>query len=131
MGSVITQSVTLPAPAQELFDMYLEPSIHGAFTGHPVKIGKESGSEFYAFEGQLRGTILVTIPSRLIVQSWRSVNFKPDDEDSMLILAFSEANGEGGVDLIHIGVPDHEIEPVSIGWESYYWVPWRDYLQHR
>ncbi|GMQ76393.1 MAG: hypothetical protein BMS9Abin01_1670 [Gammaproteobacteria bacterium] len=42
-------------------------SQHAAFTGHPVIIVEESGSEFRAFDGMLSGTILEAVGPRLIV----------------------------------------------------------------
>ncbi len=33
MRNVIRQSVVLPAPADRLFQMYLDPQTHGAITG--------------------------------------------------------------------------------------------------
>jgi activator of HSP90 ATPase len=121
----------LPAPAEELYEMYLDPALHGAFTGHPVTIAAQSGAEFRAFDGQLTGRILATVQPSLIVQSWRSTNFKPDDEDSTLILAFSDESTGGRVNLVHVGVPDQDYGGVSEGWETYYWGPWREYLEQR
>ena len=51
MRSVIQQSVVLPAAPEVLFDMYLDPEQHAAFTGHPVTIGAETGAGFSAFDG--------------------------------------------------------------------------------
>lgn len=128
MRNVIRQSVVFPASAETLFDMYLDPGIHAAITGSPVRIGKEKGAEFLAFNGALSGTILATVRPRFIIQSWRSTHFKDDDPDSTLILTFS-SEGEGGcIDLVHLDVPDHDYDGVHKGWENYYWTPWRKYL---
>ena len=58
MRNVIRQSVVLSAPADRLFQMYLDPQTHGAITGAPVIIAEETGSEFRAFDGKLSGQIL-------------------------------------------------------------------------
>jgi hypothetical protein len=55
MRSIIRQSVVLPATADALFEMYLDPAAHNAFTGFPVTIGAELGDTFRAFDGQLSG----------------------------------------------------------------------------
>ena len=131
MRTVISQSVVLPAPAEHLFDMYLDPEKHAAITGAPVVIGVATGSPFRAFNGALKGTILQIIPQRLVVQSWRSVKFNEDDPDSTLILAFAPeaANRRKGIiDLIHLDVPAHDYQGVVEGWETHYWRPWRRYL---
>ena len=131
MPKTIQQSVTLPAPAEVLFDMYMDPAEHAAFSGAPVTIGAAPGSEFRAFNGMLSGKILHVAAPRLIVQLWRSVHFKPEDLDSTLILTFTPAGAEGRIDLVHANVADQDYDGVNQGWEQYYWTPWRQHLQRR
>lgn len=131
MRSVIQQSVALPAAADVLFSMYLDPAAHAAFTGWPVEIGTEPGTVFREFGGQLSGTVLAVVRPRLIVQSWRSTKFRAEDGDSTLILQFtSERAGDssGRIDLVHLDVPEHDYQDVIEGWQKYYWEPWRAYL---
>lgn len=130
MRSVIQQSVLLPAAAEKLFEMYLDPQEHGAFTGAPVIVGSAAGAEFQAFGGVLTGQILAVVPGRLIVQSWRSTKFHADDPDSTLILTFAPAGDQQGrIDLIHLDVPDHDYQGVTEGWQKHYFGPWRAYLE--
>lgn len=129
MRNVIRQSIVLPAAAERLFEMYLDPAEHAAFTGMPVDIAAETGAEFRAFNGQLSGTILALDPPRLIVQSWRSTKFRPDDPDSTLLLLFTPEGDQGRIHLVHLDVPDHDYEGVTEGWTKYYWTPWRAYLE--
>ena len=129
MSRTIQQSVVLPAPAARLFDMYLDPETHAAISGSPVTIGPEVGARFEAFEGMLTGVVLATVRPRLIVQSWRAGPFAPEDPDSTLILAFSDADAGGRIDLVHAGVPDHELDGVTRGWDRFYWTPWRALLE--
>jgi hypothetical protein len=134
MRNVIQQSIALPAPAEKLFEMYLDPTAHAAITGFPVTISREAGSPFLAFNEQLRGQMLAIAPPRLIVQSWRSVKFQDDDPDSTLILAFmpqAHNPGQGRIDLVHLDVPDHDYGDVTDGWHQHYWNPWRTYLENK
>jgi len=132
MRSVIQQTVVLPAAADVLFAMYLDPRAHAAFTGFPVTIGAEPGAAFRAFDGQLSGTILAVVGPRLIVQSWRSTKFTADDPDSTLILLFtSEAERAGRIELVHLKVPEHDYQGVTDGWPKHYWGPWRAYLEQQ
>jgi activator of HSP90 ATPase len=128
MRRLIVQSVVLPEKAEELFATYLDPVRHEAVTGAPVTVGAAPGAPFSAFGGQLSGTTLSVIEPRLIVQSWRSINFHGGDPDSTLILAFVPEGTDGRIDLIHIDVPEQDYQGVSEGWERYYWAPWRRYL---
>lgn len=131
MRSIIYQSVTLPARAEALFDMYLDPARHAAITGQPVIISEQSGSDFRAFGDMLSGTMLMVVRPRLIVQSWRSAIFNSEDPDSTLILSFAPKDDEGQIDLVHLDVPDHDYDGVTEGWEKFYWTPWREYLRSR
>jgi len=127
--SIITQTVELTATSEELIDMYLNPKIHESITGAPVTIGEIPGSDFRAFNEALSGTILYIHKPTLIVQSWRSVHFKPDDLDSTLILNFESAGNSGRINLVHLDVPEHDYDAVVEGWNKYYWVPWHRYLE--
>jgi len=127
--SVIRQSVVLPAPADTLFAMYLDPKKHAAIIGGPVTISRKPNSAFRAFGGALSGRTLLVKASYLIVQSWRSTNFGKNDPDSILILGFHAAGrNRGRIDLIHLDVPKVDFKGVSAGWKLYYWKPWRKYL---
>ena len=128
MRSIISQSVVLPAPAERLFAMYIDPANHAAITGAPVAISAEPGAPFQAFNGALTGAILQIIPQRLVVQSWRSTKFNDGDPDSTLILAFAPEGTNGRIDLVHLDVPAHNYHAVVEGWETHYWGPWRRYL---
>lgn len=129
MARTVTLAVDLPCPPARLYAMYLNPKLHAAFTGAPVKIAARAGAPFEAFGGAISGTILQVIAKRLIVQSWRSTQFAKRDMDSTLILAFS-AQGKGGrIELTHVNVADSDFGGVSEGWSKYYFVPWRAYLK--
>ena len=127
--SVIQQTVVLPATAEKLFEMYLDPAAHEVITGSAVTIGEKEGSEFSAFDGALTGTILTVVRPRLIVQSWRSKMFHDKNPDSTLILTFSPEDDNGRIDLVHLDVPDHDFQSVTEGWKKYYFEPWQRYLE--
>ena len=120
MRSIISQSVVLPAPAERLFAMYIDPANHAAITGAPVAISAEPGAPFQAFNGALTGAILQIIPRRLVIQSWRSIKFNDGDPDSTLILAFTPEGTNGRIDLVHLDVPAHNYHAVVEGWETHY-----------
>ena len=128
MPRTIQLAASLPAPPDRLFDMYLDPIEHAAITGSPVTISAEAGSPFRAFDNVLSGMILQVVPKRLIVQSWRSPHWAPDDLDSTLILTFLPEDEGGRIELVQVNIVDHDFAGVSQGWEKYYWTPWRAYL---
>jgi activator of HSP90 ATPase len=128
MPKNVILAASLPAPADRLFDMYLDPQAHSAFTGAPVLIGPTPGTPFRAFDGQLIGTMLHVAPKRLIVQTWRSASWPADAIDSILTLTFCPVRDTTRIELTQINVHDDDFAGVSQGWEKYYWAPWRAYL---
>jgi len=129
MPRTIQMAAYLPAPPERLFDAYLDPGIHSAFTGSPVTIAPKAGAEFRAFDGALSGCILHLLPKRLIVQSWRASHWSPEDLDSTLILTFWPDREGTRIELVQVNVADHDFAGVSQGWGKYYWTPWREYLE--
>jgi activator of HSP90 ATPase len=95
MTTPIVQSITFNTSGKELYNIYMDPKLHAKVTGAPVKISPKPGSKFTAFGGMLWGSTLTAIPSKLIVQRWRSENFYKTDLDSILILEFSQEGSKG------------------------------------
>ena len=124
-------AASLPAPPDVLFDMYLDATEHSSFTGLPVVIGSRPGDSFRAFEGAIWGAILHVEPKKVIVQTWRSVNFPSDAMDAILILTFLQHGDGGCIELTQVNVADEDFAGMSQGWEKYYWTPWRNYLEER
>lgn len=121
-------AASLPAPPDKLFDMYLDPAAHAAFTGFPVTLEPRAGGAFRAFDGMLSGTLLHIEPKKLIVQTWRSANWPAAAIDSVLTLSFWSENDGARIELVHVNVAEGDFAGVSQGWEKYYWTPWRAYL---
>jgi activator of HSP90 ATPase len=128
MARTVILAASMPAPPDRLFDMYLDPELHAAFTGAPVTIGPSAGAPFVAFNGLLSGKMLHVEPKRLIVQAWRSVNWPTGAIDSTLVLSFWTEKDGARIELVHVNVPEEDFAGVSRGWEKYYWTPWRAYL---
>ena len=129
MTKPIVQSVTFKASPAELFRIFTDSKKHSAATGAKASVSAKPGAPFTAFEGMLSGKNLNVVPNRLIVQAWRASHWKKSDMDWILILTFSQAPGGGRIDLVHVGVPQHDHKGVSQGWPKYYWKPWKAYLK--
>ena len=128
MTPAIQQSVQFACTPKVLFEMYLDSAKHAAATGEPARISRRAGGKFTAFGGMLLGRNLLVVPHSLIVQSWRSAEWKRSDPDSILVLQFSKIAGGSQVDLVHVNVPDHDHAGVTRGWPKYYWEPWKEHL---
>jgi activator of HSP90 ATPase len=120
---------TTPA---KLYELFMDSAKHAAATGAPAKISRKAGGKWTAFGGMLLGKNLALIPNRMIVQTWRSSEWKKADPDSILVVSFEKsADGGAKVDLVHVGVPEYDHSGVTHGWVKYYWEPWKEYLAAR
>jgi activator of HSP90 ATPase len=130
MTHLIEQRVTFSASEKTLFEMYLDSRKHSAATGAKAKISRKVGGSWSAHGGQIGGKNLMILPGRLIVQEWRSAQWRKEDV-SVLILKFSNHPGGARVDLVHAGVPEYDYKGVQNGWVKYYWKPWKKYLRKK
>jgi activator of HSP90 ATPase len=129
MTRPIAQSVTFKASAQVLFSMFTDSKKHSAATGAKASMSAKAGAKWTAFDGMLRGHNLEVTRGRSIVQAWRATHWPKTDADSILILFFSDTPAGGKVDLVHVGVPEHDHKGVTKGWPHFYWQPWKAYLK--
>jgi activator of HSP90 ATPase len=117
------------ATPAKLYELFMNSTKHTGATGMPAKISPKVGGKWSAFGGMILGKNLVLIPNRMIVQTWRSSEWKKADPDSILVVTFEKSAGGGSqVDLAHIGVPEYDREGVRQGWVKFYWEPWKAYL---
>jgi hypothetical protein len=131
MRKAFKQTVVLPAPAHELFAMYLDPVQHAAITGAPVNIRPLPDTSYDAFGGLIWGTMLQVIEPSLIVHSCRTMRFDRSDPDMIVIWSFTPAGTDGRIDIIYLDLPDQEREGTANRLEKNYWKPWRAYLKAR
>ena len=132
MTPVIEQSISFDATPAKLYDLFMDSAKHTAATGMPAKVSRKVGGKWSAFSGMILGKNLVLIPNRMIVQTWRSSEWKKADPDSILVVSFEKfASGGVQVHLTHVGVPEYDHQGVTDGWVKYYWEPWKAYLAAR
>ena len=131
MTKPIVQSVTFKASPQELFSMFTDSKKHSESTGMKATVSSKTGARWSAFGGMILGRNLAVVPGKMIVQAWRAAHWENSDPDSILVMNFSKAAGGGRVDVVHMGVPQHDHKGVTNGWPKYYWNPWKAYLRSR
>jgi activator of HSP90 ATPase len=129
MTPVIEQTVSFRVTPAKLYELFMDSAKHSAATGMPAKVSRKVGGKWSAFGGMILGKNLVLVPNRMIVQAWRSAEWKKADPDSILVVGFEKAAGGGTtVHLVHVGVPAYDHQGVTQGWVKYYWEPWKEYL---
>jgi activator of HSP90 ATPase len=129
MPKTIQQSVRFDAPPERVFALYADTRLHAEATGAPARLVAQAGGEFMAHGGHILGRLLVVERPRLIVQTWRALNWKAAEADSILILTFAREGRGTRLRMVHANVPDAHADSIRGGWRSHYWSPWRRYLR--
>ena len=133
MSKTILQSVVFKNTSPEmLYEIYMDAKKHSkAIGGGAVKISTKTGSSYSAWDEYITGKTFQLIKGKLIVQSWRSTEFKMGDVDSTLILGFEKKGNDTVVNMVHANVPDHQYSQLKSGWNDFYWKPWKEYLSNK
>ena len=132
MTPVIEQTVSFNATPAILYQLFMTSAKHTAATGMPAKINRKVGGKWSACGAIILGKNLVLVPNRMIVQTWRSSEWKKKDPDSILVVTFEKSTSGGAqVELVHVGVPEYDHKGVTQGWVKFYWEPWKKYLGKR
>jgi activator of HSP90 ATPase len=113
---------------KDLYELYMNSKKHSIATGAPATISAKEGEKFSAHDGWITGENLKLIKNQLIVQTWRSKNWNPEDKDSIFTVYFEPKGNNVVVHAIHANVPDKDYEGVNKGWHQHYWEPWKKYL---
>ena len=73
---------TLNATPQDVYNAMTNPLMIEIWTGEPVVMSTEPGSEFEIWDGAITGQNVEFVPDKLIVQRW----FFGEEEDSIVTL---------------------------------------------
>src|SRR5258708_33892640 len=95
MPVIHSGSIYQNATPAKLYELFMNSAKHTAATGMPAKISPKVGGKWSAFGGMLLGKNLVLIPNRMIVQTWRSSEWKKADPDSIVVATFEKSRSGG------------------------------------
>ena len=132
MVKTIQQTVVFKNTTPEmLYDIYMDAKKHSSAGGGKATISSKVGSKFSAWDGYITGKTLHLVKGKMIVQSWRSSDFKSNDPDSIFILQFEKKGKDALAHMIHTNVPDSEFSGLKSGWNDFYWKPWKKFLARK
>jgi uncharacterized protein YndB with AHSA1/START domain len=127
----ITQTVVVPAPPRKVYEAFVVPRIHAAFTGSPAKGSARVGGTFTAMNGYISAVYRTLVPGRRIVQDWRTTEWPDGAGASRLEFTFKAAKGGTRVRMVHSHVPAEQAASYRQGWIDYYWKPLKTYFSGR
>jgi activator of HSP90 ATPase len=123
-------SVKLRCTAKEVFTGWLNDKVHSAFTGGAKATTSPSeGAPFSAHDGYITGTNVEIFPYKKIIQRWRTTEFDPSDEDSVIELFFTFKDDHTLVSITHTNIPDGQGERYKKGWKDHYFTHMKKYFE--
>ncbi len=129
MAAIIRQTVEFGAPPHAVFEALLDSKKHAAFTGQSASISRRVGGKMTAGDGYIEGKNLRIEKDKVIVQTWRTTDFKDSDPDSQVMFHFSKKGKGTRLIFVHSKVPERLVEEVRQGWIDFYWVPLKAFLE--
>ncbi len=127
----IRQRVIIPASPTEVYEAFVDPKIHAAFTGSPAKGSRRVGSHFAACGGYIDSVHRELVPGKRIVQDWSTTEWPEGAPVSRLELTLKPVAKGTDVRLVHSNVPASQADSYRQGWIDYYWKPLEAYFKER
>ena len=124
----LIQKIKFKSEPGILYELYMDSKKHSLATGGKAVLSRKVGGSFSAHGGYIKGKNLLLDPGKMIVQSWRGMEWTKKDRDSTFILIFEKTKGGGVVTMVHANVPDRFAAHLAKGWKDHYWKPWAKYL---
>jgi uncharacterized protein YndB with AHSA1/START domain len=124
----ITQTVVVAATPAEVYDAFVAPRKHAAFTGSPATGSARVGGKFTAWGGYISGVHRELVKGEKIVDDWRTTEWPADAADSRVEFTFKAVKGGTSVRLVHSNVPAEQADSYRQGWVDFYWNPLNAYF---
>jgi activator of HSP90 ATPase len=115
---------------QNLYNTWLDSDGHTAMTGGAAEITADEGDAFHTWDGYIWGKNLKLVTDHLIQQSWRTSDFKEDQEYSLLEITLEKKDGGTFLTLRHSQLTAEDEHYVK-GWEDHYFSPMKAYFSHQ
>lgn len=126
--ATITQKVIIPASPEEVYDAFIDPKKHTAFTGAEAICDPRIGGEFTAWDGYITGKNLELEKGKRIVQEWSTTEWPEGYPPSRLELTFVKVKDGTELTMVHSKVPKEQVDEYKQGWIDNYWDLLKEYF---
>ena len=123
-----TVSEWFPALPEEIYLAWLDSKGHSQMTGSPARISSQVGVEFETWDGYIFGKNLELEPGKRILQTWRTTEFDPSEQDSLVEIVFEPFLNGTKVTINHSNLPAHGSQ-YQQGWVDFYFQPMKEYFK--
>jgi activator of HSP90 ATPase len=126
--TTIEDKAVIPATPDEVYDAFLDPKKHAAFTGSKATGSPKVGGKFTSWDGYILGKNLELEKGKRIVQEWVTTEWPEGYPPSRLELTFRKVRGGTEISMVHSNVPAEQAEEYAQGWKDFYWKPLAKYF---
>lgn len=127
----IEQKEFIAAKPEEVYDAYLDPKKHAAFTGAGATGVPKEGGKFTAWDGYISGKFLKLEKGKRIVQEWVTTEWPDGYGPSVVDLSFGKKGNGTEIRMVHSKIPAEQAESYGQGWIDFYWKPMKKYFEKR
>jgi uncharacterized protein YndB with AHSA1/START domain len=127
----IEQTVLIEASPQEVFEAYVDPKKHAAFTGQGASGTPKVGGRFTASDGYISGEYTELVKGKKIVHLWTTTEWPEGYPASKIELRLRPKGKRTELTMIHSRVPAEQADMYAEGWQDYYWEPLKRYFARK
>lgn len=124
----IRQTVTIDAAPEAVYEAYVDPKKHAAFTGAGATGSPRVGGKFTASDGYIEGEYVELLKGRKIVHWWTTSEWPLGSPPSLIELRLKPKGKSTELTMIHSRVPAEQAARYAEGWQEYYWKPLKKYF---
>lgn len=124
----IKQTVLIDASPVEVYEAYVNPKNHAAFTGQSAAGTPKVGGRFTAGDRYISGKYLELEKGRRILHEWTTSEWPEGYASSLVELTLKAKGKRTELTMVHSKVPGEQVEYYAEGWKEYYWEPLKKYF---
>ena len=124
----IRQKALLEAGPEEVYEAYVDPKRHEAFTGSKATGTGKVGGRFTAWDGYISGRYLELEKGRRIVQEWKTTEWPAGYPPSVVEITLRAKGSKTELTMVHSKAPAEQAESYAEGWLEWYWRPMQRYF---
>jgi uncharacterized protein YndB with AHSA1/START domain len=124
----IEQTVIIDASPMDVYEAYVDPKKHAAFTGQDATGTPKVGGKFTAGDGYISGEFTELVKGRKIVHWWTTTEWPDGYPPSRMELRLRPKGKKTELTMIHSKVPAEQADSYAEGWQEFYWEPLKRYF---
>jgi uncharacterized protein YndB with AHSA1/START domain len=124
----IRQTALIDASPLEVYEAFVDPKKHAAFTGQSATGAPKVGGKFAAGDGYITAKHLELVKGKRILQEWTTSEWPEGYPPSLLELTLKAKGKRTELTMVHSKVPEEQVDYYAEGWKEFYWGPLKAYF---